>query len=90
MTCELEFEKSVLKEWNKIGATVRAQFKKKLLQILVEPHTPSAELSGVNDLYKIKLRQSGHRLVYQVIDQVMTVSVIAIGKRAGSNVYKTT
>jgi mRNA interferase RelE/StbE len=39
------------------------------------------------NLYKIKLKKSGYRLVYQVSDQVVTVTVIAIGKREGSKVY---
>ena len=38
-------------------------------------------------LYKIKLRQAGYRLVYEVNDQVITVTVVAIGKREGGAVY---
>lgn len=33
------------------------------------------------DCYKIKLRQAGYRLIYRVDDDVVTVSVIAVGKR---------
>ena len=56
MTYELEFKKSALKEWKKLGATVQTQFKKKLAEIIENPHIQSAKLSGVKELYKIKLK----------------------------------
>lgn len=88
MTYELKFKKSALKEWNKLGATLKEQFKKKLLEVLETPRVKSAKLSGSNDLYKIKLRQAGYRLVYEVNDQVVTVTVISVGKRDRGAVYK--
>ncbi|GAW97772.1 MULTISPECIES: type II toxin-antitoxin system RelE family toxin [Colwellia] len=88
MTYELEFKKSALKEWKKLGATVKLQFKKKLANILENPHIESAKLSGDNKLYKIKLRQVGYRLVYEVSDTVITVTVISVGKRDRGKVYK--
>jgi len=89
MTYELAFKKTALKEWNKLGATIQAQLKKKLEEVLENPRVPSSRLSGSKDLYKIKLRQSGYRLAYEVNDQIVTVTVIAVGKREGGKVYKT-
>ncbi|MEY8241402.1 MAG: type II toxin-antitoxin system RelE/ParE family toxin [Cycloclasticus sp.] len=88
MTYELEFKHSAIKEWKKLGATVQAQFKKKLENVLDNPHVESAKLSGGNELYKIKLRQAGYRLVYEVNDAVITVTVISVGKRDKGKVYK--
>jgi len=88
MTYELAFKKSALKEWKKLAVIIQAQFKKKLFKILETPHIKSAKLSGANNLYKIKLRQSGYRLVYEVTEKTVTVTVIAIGKREGRKVYK--
>ena len=88
MTYELEFKKSALKEWKKLGATIQSQFKKKLTDILNNPHIESAKLSGGKELYKIKLRQVGYRLVYEVNDTVVTVTVISVGKRDKGKVYK--
>ena len=88
MNYELEFKKTALKEWNKLGATVKEQFKKKLIEVLQHPKIKSAKLSGSNDLYKIKLRQAGYRLVYEVNDQIVTVTVISVGKRARGTAYK--
>mgnify|MGYP003587960761 CR=1 FL=1 len=87
MTYKLKFDKRALKEWEKLGHPVKAQFKKKLEERLENPRVPSAKLSGHTDRYKIKLRSAGYRLVYQVFDDEIVVSVIAIGKRENSDVY---
>ena len=87
MTYELAFKASALKEWKKLGATVREQFKKKLAERLEHPHVPSAALSGAVNLYKIKLRQAGYRLVYSVEDHIINVTGIAVGKRDRNAVY---
>ena len=88
MIYNLEFKKNALKEWNKLGATLKSQFKKKLIERLSTPHIPAARLSGA------KLRQSGYRLVYQVEDNIVTVTVtvtvLAVGKRERNDVYKKT
>ncbi len=87
MTYELAFKASALKEWQKLGHTLREQFKKKLAERLENPHVPSAALSGATNLYKIKLRQAGYRLVYAVEDQIVTVTVIAVGKHNRNEIY---
>ncbi|MDZ7858838.1 type II toxin-antitoxin system RelE/ParE family toxin [Sphaerotilus sp.] len=87
MTYELRFRTSALKEWRKLDGTLQAQFKKKLQERLEQPHVPSSALSGLPDAYKIKLRQSGYRLVYTVEDAVVTVTVVAVGKREKNAVY---
>ena len=40
------------------------------------------------DHYKIKLRQLGYRLVYRVSDEIVTVTVVAVGKRERGEVYE--
>ncbi|PIE38919.1 MAG: type II toxin-antitoxin system mRNA interferase toxin, RelE/StbE family [Gammaproteobacteria bacterium] len=88
MTYKLVFKKTALKEWNKLGSTLQQQFKKKLIERLENPHVPAAKLYGADNLYKIKLRQSGYRLVYKVEDAVVIVTVLAVGKRERSGVYR--
>ncbi|KGK00985.1 type II toxin-antitoxin system RelE family toxin [Thalassotalea sp. ND16A] len=87
MTYKLDFKKSALKEWKKLGSTLQALFKKKLIERLVTPHVKSDKLSGAENLYKIKLRQAGYRLVYEVQENIVTVTVIAVGKRNRGKVY---
>ncbi len=88
MPYDLAFLPSALKEWEKLGANVRAQFKKKLAERLIDPHVPAARLSGLPDCYKIKLRAAGYRLVYRVDDGTITVVVVAVGKRDRNVVYR--
>ncbi|PWC12606.1 type II toxin-antitoxin system RelE family toxin [Brenneria corticis] len=88
MSYKLEFEEHALKEFKKLGAPVREQFKKKLYDILLNPHIPANRLYGMTDCYKIKLMSAGYRLVYRVIDNEVVVLVLAVGKRERSEVYK--
>jgi mRNA interferase RelE/StbE len=76
-----------LKEWNRIGSTIREQLKKKLKERLTEPVVPSDRLHGFKNHYKIKLRSSGYRLVYEVDQGEVSVIVITVGKRERSEVY---
>lgn len=87
-TYELEFLEDAYKEWEKLGATIRDQFAKKLNERLLNPRVPSARLHGMPDCYKIKLRAAGYRLVYQVEDENVIVVVIAVGRRDRNAVYK--
>ena len=88
MSYKLKFLPTALKEWKKLDHTIQTQFKKKLEERLVSPHVPTSRLSGFDNHYKIKLRASGYRLVYEAMDEEIYVLVIAIGKRDKSKVYK--
>jgi mRNA interferase RelE/StbE len=88
MSFELGFLDEALKEWNKLDNNIRSQFKNKLTERLINPHVPSAKLSGRKDRYKIKLRNAGYRLVYEVRDNELIVVVVAVGKRDRDSVYK--
>lgn len=88
MTYELEFSEKAWKEWKKLGVNLKDQFKRKLQERLVNPHVPADRLSGLGNAYKIKLRGAGYRMLYRVLDDVLVVTVIAVGKRQRSDVYK--
>lgn len=88
MTYSLEFDARALKEWRKLGNTVREQLKKKLAEVLVNPRVEANRLHSLPDCYKIKLRSSGYRLVYQVIDHEVVVFVVALDRRDREQVYR--
>lgn len=88
MSYKLRFLPTALKEWGKLENAIQIQFKKKLEERLEYPHIPSCQLSGFKNHYKIKLKASGYRLVYEVIDEEIYILVIAIGKRDKNVVYK--
>ncbi len=77
-----------LKEWKKLTPPLQQQFKKKLKDRLKNPNVPASRLKGFENVYKIKLRSAGYRLVYEVSDHNFVVYVLAIGKREGGDVYK--
>ncbi len=81
MTYELEFHPEALAEWKALDGSVKQQLKRKLAERLEEPRVQAAQVSGGADLYKIKLRTVGYRLVYQVQDKRVTVLVLSVGKR---------
>jgi mRNA interferase RelE/StbE len=86
---ELEFHQLALKEWKKLDGSIKAQFVKTLTKRIKAPHVPSAKLRGdLQNTYKIKLRDLGYRLVYEVIDQRLVVLVIAIGRRDHDEAYQ--
>ncbi len=84
----LKFIPTALKEWKKLDQAVQLQFKKKLAERLESPHVPASQLHSFPNHYKIKLRATGYRLVYEAIDNEICVLVIAVGKRDKLDVYK--
>ncbi len=88
MTYRLVFKVDAKKEWDDLDSTVRFVFAKKLKERIQQPRIESSRLSGMKDCYKIKLRRAGYRLVYQVRDKELVVSIVAVGKRERNLVYK--
>ncbi len=87
VTYKLVFRQDAYKEWQRLDATIKHQFKKKLIGRLKTPKVASARLNGMKNCYKIKLRSAGYRLVYEVRDSEVIVSVVAVGKRDRNQVY---
>lgn len=87
MTYSLAFVETALKEWRKLPPDIRDQLKSKLRERLDHPHIPAARLHSLPNCYKIMLRTVGYRLVYQVDDKVVVVTVVAVGKRDKGLVY---
>lgn len=87
MTYKLRFHEKALAEWQKLDGSIREQFKRKLAERLEHPRVPSAALSNMPDCYKIKLLRQGFRLIYRVQDDLVFVTVIAVGKRDKNMAY---
>lgn len=80
-TYRLEFHPAALREWRKLGATVREQARKKLENLLCDPHVMAARMRAHPNAYRIKLRAAGYRLIYRVEDDRLIVYVVAIQQR---------
>ncbi|MDX8408703.1 MAG: type II toxin-antitoxin system RelE/ParE family toxin [Mariprofundales bacterium] len=87
MTYKVKFLPSAMKEWEKLAPPIQKQFKKKLIERAETPHNPASRLRGFQNVYKIKLRAVGYRLVYEVNDDEIVIFVIAMGKRERGLVY---
>jgi mRNA interferase RelE/StbE len=87
MIYSLEFKPKALKEWKKLDHSIKLQLQKKLKERLLTPRVAHSKLSGFPNVYKIKLRSSGFRLAYEVIDEKVIVMVLSVGKRADNAVY---
>ena len=81
MSYRVQFRENARRSWNKLGATVRAQFEKVLRRRAENPHVPVARVHGYVNTYKIKLKGAGYRLAYRVLDDVLVIVVIGIGRR---------
>ena len=86
MTYELEFAKAALKKFDKLNPQIAEQYIRKLEAILENPKIPKNKLRVSTDLYKLKLRSAGYRLVYQVIDDRVVVLVLDVDRR--DTIYK--
>jgi mRNA interferase RelE/StbE len=88
VTFTLKFEEEARAEWDKLDKSVREPLKKKLEKRLEHPHVENERLAGrLKHCYKIKHNKTGHRLIYQVIDDEVVVLVLAIDKRENLDAY---
>jgi mRNA interferase RelE/StbE len=88
-TYSLEFHVEALEEWNRLDASIKAQFKKVIAKRQQQPHVPKARLSqDLHHCYKIKLQSVGYRLVYEVVNSKLVIIVLAVGRRSEFEVYK--
>lgn len=87
MTYSLEFDERALRELKQLDGSIRSQLKKKLEKVIQNPKIEKNRLREFDNCYKIKLRQSGYRMVYQVQDARVVVFVISIGKRDKKQAY---
>lgn len=72
------------------GSYTTGTVQKKLKERPENPRVPASQLHGRKDQYKIKLRGAGYRLVYRVEDDIVTVTVIGVGKRENDDIYNAT
>ena len=75
------FSSKSLKRVENLNQSIKLQFHKKLKERLENPRVPKDKLSGYENIYKIKLRNSGFRLAYEVKDEQIVVLVLRKTKK---------
>ena len=81
MIYNLDFKPKALKEWNKLDKPIKEQFKKKIKERLENPIVKSDKLSSYENVYKIKLRNSGFRLEKKKKNDEILILILKVGKR---------
>jgi mRNA interferase RelE/StbE len=84
----LDFHPDAYKDWISIDNSVRIILEKKLMRRLLQPYVPADRLAAdLSRFYRIKNSASGHRLIYEVLEEVRVVFVVAVNKREDSAAY---
>ena len=85
----LRFEARAWDEWKKLDGAPKQELRDLLISRLDNPKVPGSALKGVlAGCYKIKMRKSGYRLVYEVIDDIVVVLVLAVDKCEDAAAYE--
>lgn len=71
-----------------MGTADKRQLARKLGERRSNPRVPGDAVREIPDGYRLKLRSSGLRLIYQVRDGALVILVLVIGKREREEAYK--
>ena len=84
----LRFETLAWEEWKSLDGAPKQALRDALIKRLDNPHVPGSALKGeLAGCYKNKLLKAGYRLVYEVLDDVVVLLVLAVDKREDSAAY---
>lgn len=81
MPYQLAIHPAAEKEWERLDNSVKSRFKTKLAERLQTPRVPTAALSGVPDLYNIKIAAPQFRLACHVDDTLKRLTILAVTSR---------
>jgi len=70
---------SAVKELEGVPRKDRRRLATRMRQLAERPRPPGAEKLSGHDLYRV--RQGNYRILYEIIDQDLTVMVIKVGHR---------
>jgi mRNA interferase RelE/StbE len=84
---KVAFRPQAAKAFKKLDFALQQQLARKLDERRCNPHVPADRLHDLPHCYKIKLRASGIRAVYQVRDDALVLLVLAVGKRDRLEAY---
>jgi mRNA interferase RelE/StbE len=81
----IEWKRSALKELKQLPKSSILKALSVVEKLTTDPHPNSSKkLSGTDNTYRIRI--GDYRLVYNIMEQVLTIEVIRIGHR--KNVYR--
>ncbi|MEH2059199.1 MAG: type II toxin-antitoxin system RelE/ParE family toxin [Nostoc sp.] len=85
MSYEVKFSKGAKKQFRKLPLDVQERIQTKINDLAIEPHPNGVKkLQGDDNSYRIRV--GDYRVVYELDDDVLIVTVIKVGHR--SEIYK--
>ena len=85
MSYEVKFSKGAKKQFRKLPLDVQQRIQTKINDLAIEPRPNGVKkLQGDDNSYR--LRVGDYRVIYEVVDNVLIVTVIKVGHR--SDIYK--
>lgn len=85
MSYEVKFSKGAKKQFRKLPLNVQQRIQTKINELAIEPRPNGVKkLQGDDNSYR--LRVGDYRVIYEVVDNVLIVTVIKVGHR--SDIYK--
>lgn len=85
MSYEVKFSKGAKKQFRKLPLDVQERIQTKINDLAIEPRPNGVKkLQGDDNSYR--LRVGDYRVIYEVVDNVLIVTVIKVGHR--SEIYK--
>ena len=80
MTYIVQFAPSADRDLGHIDAAERSRIIRKAAELAKNPRPMGVKkLSGTDDLYRIRV--GNYRVIYQIIDRIVTVTVVRVGHR---------
>ena len=84
MPYAVEIKKDAKKALAKVPAKIRAQIQEKIEQLAQNPRFGSEKLEGFDS--RFRFRQGDYRVIFEIEDDRLVVTVIKVGRRGA--VYK--
>lgn len=75
----VRIKRSAAKELEAVPIRDRKRIVRRIAGLATEPRPPGSEKLSGEDKYR--LRQGDYRILYQILDQELTVTVVKIGNR---------
>lgn len=79
MNYKIEFTKGALKQIKKLPEDIKQRIDVKIQELGIEPRPNGVKKLQDDDLYRIRV--SDYRIVYQIYDDVLLVSVVKVKHR---------
>jgi mRNA interferase RelE/StbE len=85
MSYEVKFSKGAKKQFSKLPIDVQQRIQTKINELAIEPRPNGVKKLQADD-NSYRVRVGDYRVVYEVADDVLVVTVIKVGHRSG--IYK--